>query len=289
MPGNCFFELEHATVWRGENPVLRDFSLRLQLGQSVAMLGPNGAGKSTLIQIITGGLRPEAGPETSCSLFGEPLYAISDLRHRIGTVMPEDLQRLQPTETAIDAVLSSLRGTYGRTREMRFSHSEKNRAHAVLARLGIARLAPHEFGRLSTGEKQRLLLARALVHDPEVLVLDEPTAALDFAAAAGFVQIMRDLILTGHTLVLVTHHPSEIPPEIPRAILLRDGALFADSPKRRVLTSPRLSELYQTPLQVRWHDGWCQVRSQQMSHEALLATGQRLAKKRSARSRGGSW
>jgi iron complex transport system ATP-binding protein len=260
MSGGCYFALDHATVWRGERRVFHDFSLRLYLGRSVAILGPNGAGKSTLIQLLTGGLRPEARPETRCILFGEEFYAISDLRHRIGMVTPEDLQRLHPAETAMDAVLSSFRGAYGRTREMRFSRSEKDRALGVLERLGVAHLAAREFGRLSSGEKQRLLLARALVHDPSVLVLDEPTSALDFAAATAFCRLMRDLIGTGHTLVLVTHHPAEIPPEIPRAILLREGAIFADGPKRRVLTSSTLSGLYQTPLRLRWSAGWCHPR-----------------------------
>jgi iron complex transport system ATP-binding protein len=259
MPGDCYFALDHATVWRGDHRVFRDLSLRLHLGESVAILGPNGAGKSTLIQLLTGGLRPEARPETRCTLFGEEFYAIADLRHRIGMVMPDDLQRLHPAETALDVVLSSFRGAYGRTRDMRFSQAEKSRTHDVLARLGVEQLATREFGRLSSGEKQRLLLARALVHDPAVLVLDEPTSALDFAAATGFAQTMRELIQTGHTLVLVTHHPAEIPPEIPRAVLLRHGAIHADGPKRRVLSSASLSDLYQIPLQVRWPGGWCHV------------------------------
>jgi iron complex transport system ATP-binding protein len=260
VTAGCYFELDHATVWRGENRVFRDFSLQLHLGESVVILGPNGAGKSTLIQLLTGGLRPEAGPDTRCVLFGEEFYAIADLRHRIGMVLPEDLLRLAPEETAIDVVLSSFRGAYGRTREMRFSRTERIRAGEVLERLGVAALARREFGRLSSGEKQRILLARALVHDPPVLVLDEPSAALDFAAAAGFTLLMRDLIRSGHTLVLVTHHPAEIPPEIQRAILLDRGAVFAEGPKRRILTSKALSELYQTPLRVGWPGGWCDVR-----------------------------
>lgn len=260
MPAECYFELDHATVWRGENRVFRDFSLRLHLGESVVILGPNGAGKSTLIQLLTGGLRPEALPETRCTLFGEEFYAIADLRHRIGMVMPDDLQHLHPAEAAIDVVLSSFRGAYGRTRDMRFSSSEKSRAGDVLDRLGVSDLAQREFGRLSSGEKQRLLLARALVHDPPVLVLDEPSSALDFAAATGFTRLMRELIRSGHTLVIVTHHPAEIPPETERAILLRQGAVFADGPKRRVLTDSTLSELYQTELHVRWPGGWCDVR-----------------------------
>ncbi len=259
MRSDCYFELCHATVWRGENPVLRDFSLRLHLGESVVILGPNGAGKSTLIQLLTGGLRPEARGETRCALFGEECYAIADLRHEIGMVMPDDLFRIHPAELAMDLVLSSFRGAYGRTGDMRFSVDEKKRAYHVLDRLKVVDLARREFGRLSSGEKQRLLLARALVHDPSVLVLDEPTSALDFAAAIAFSQIMRELICSGHTLVLVTHHPAEIPPETKRAILLRKGSIFADGTKREVITTASLSEVYQTPLQVRWSHGWCNV------------------------------
>lgn len=259
VSSDCYFELCHATVWRGETPVIRDFSLRLYLGESVVILGPNGAGKSTLIQLLTGGLRPEARPETRCVLFGEEYYSIAELRHKIGMVMPDDFLRIHPAELAINLVLSSFRGAYGRTGDMRFSVDEKKRALDVLDGLKVADLAQHEFGRLSSGEKQRLLLARALVHDPSVLVLDEPTSALDFAAAIAFSQIMRDLIRSGHTLVLVTHHPAEIPPEMTRAMLIRKGAIFADGPKRQVLTTALLTELYQTPLQVRWSDGWCSV------------------------------
>jgi iron complex transport system ATP-binding protein len=221
-----------------------------------------GAGKSTLMQLLTGGLRPEARSETHCALFGHEHYAISELRHKIGIVMHEDLFRMHPAELALDLVLSSFRGAYGRTSDMRFSTNEKKLAMNTLDRLKVADLAQREFGRLSSGEKQRLLLARAMVHDPAVLVLDEPTSALDFAAAIAFSEIMRELILTSHTLVLVTHHPAEIPPEITRAILLRKGTIFADGAKRQAITTASLSDLYQFPLKVRWSDGWCHVTPQ---------------------------
>src|SRR5690606_6016833 len=123
-----FFEIRNATVWRGEVAALRDFSITLRRGESVAILGPNGAGKSTLLKLLTGELRPEAQPQTTCRLFGESLWSIEDLRHRIGVVMPEEVARFHPEETTRDAVLSSLRGAYGRTREMRFSKVEKSRA-----------------------------------------------------------------------------------------------------------------------------------------------------------------
>jgi iron complex transport system ATP-binding protein len=254
------FEIANARVWRGETLALRDFSLSLVHGQSVAILGPNGAGKSSFLKLLTGEVRPEADPATCCRLFGQDLWSLEELRHRIGVVMPEEVERFHPAELTRDAVLSSLRGAYGRTREMRFSQADKNRTREVMERLGVARLADREFGALSSGERRRILIARALVHDPEVLVLDEPSTALDFAAALQLTATLRELLGCGRDLVLVTHHPGEIPPEIQRIILLRDGRVFADGCKRELLTSARLSDLYQVALRVSWNDGWCDVR-----------------------------
>jgi iron complex transport system ATP-binding protein len=256
----CFFEIREATVWRGDTPALRDFSLALRHGESVAILGPNGAGKSTLLKLLTGEVRAEAKPETRCRLFGEDLWSLEELRHKIGVVMPEDVARFHPEERAADVVLSSLRGSFGRTRDMRFGANDKARAEVAMARLGVIQLADRDFGTLSSGERRRFLIARALVHDPPVLVLDEPSTALDFSAAMGLTTVMRELAAHGHTLVLVTHHPGEIPPEIGRVILLEKGRVRADGPKREVLHARGLGELFGLPLRVSWSGGWCEVR-----------------------------
>nr|WP_255518978.1 ATP-binding cassette domain-containing protein [Luteolibacter marinus] len=239
---------------------MRDFSLQLRHGESVAILGPNGAGKSTLLKLLTGEVRPEASPGTVCRLFGEALWSLEELRHRIGVVMPEDVARFHPEELARDVVLSSLRGAFGRTRDMRFSKAEKDAADRAMARLGVLGLAGRDFGTLSSGERRRFLIARALVHDPPVLVLDEPSTALDFSAGMGLTAVMRELADHGHTLVLVTHHPGEIPPEIGRVILLERGRIRADGHKRKVLAPAVLSDLFGLPLRVAWSRGWCEVR-----------------------------
>jgi iron complex transport system ATP-binding protein len=257
---SAIFEIASARVWRGDTLALKDFSLTLDHGESVAILGPNGAGKSSFLKLITGEVRPEADPTTRCRLFGEDLWSLEEIRHRIGVIMPEDIARFHPEELARDAVLSSLRGAFGRTRDMRFSRSEKQRAMDSMGLMGVEKLADRYFGTLSSGERRRILIARALVHQPEVLVLDEPSTALDFAAAIQLTGTLRSLLGAGRDLVLVTHHPGEIPPEIQRVILLRGGRVFADGPKRDVITSPHLSELYQVALRVRWSGGWCDVR-----------------------------
>jgi iron complex transport system ATP-binding protein len=127
--------------------------------------------------------------------------------------------------------------------------------------MGVADLADREFGTLSSGERRRILIARALVHKPEVLVLDEPSTALDFSAALQLGSTLRTLVQSGRDLILVTHHPSEIPPEINRVILLKGGRVFADGDKREIITRDSLKELYQADLKVGWSGGWCEVRA----------------------------
>jgi iron complex transport system ATP-binding protein len=255
-----FLEIRKATVWRGENAALADFSLTLRHGESAAILGPNGAGKSTFLKLLAGEVRPEANPHTTCRLFGEDLWSLEELRHRIGVVMPEEVARFEDWEISSDVVLSALRGAYGRTRHMRFSEAEKSHADHAMNIMGVRHLRDRPYGALSSGEKRRFLIARAVIHDPGVLVLDEPSTALDFPSSLQLATTLRTLIHSGHTLVWVTHHPAEIPPEITRVILLKSGRLFADGPRREILTSEILSRLYDMKLKVRWSGEWCDVR-----------------------------
>lgn len=257
---SAIFEITNANVWRGDTLALRDFSLKLIHGESVAILGPNGAGKSSFLKLLTGEVRPAADVGMRCRLFGDELWSLEEIRHRIGVVMPEEIARFDADELTRDAVLSSLRGAYGRTRDMRFSQAEKEQAMISMKLMGVLELANREFGTLSSGERRRILIARALVHQPQVLVLDEPSTALDFAASIQLTGTLRTLLQAGRDLTLVTHHPGEIPPEIQRVILLRHGQVFADGTKRDVLKSDLLSDLYQVPLKVAWSHGWCDVR-----------------------------
>ncbi|MDQ8190053.1 ABC transporter ATP-binding protein [Roseibacillus persicicus] len=258
--GETFLEIQKASVWQGETEALRSVDLSLSLGESVAILGPNGAGKSTFLKLLTGELRPAATEGMVCRLFGEKFWDLDTLRERIGVVMPEEVKRFEPFEAAFDVVLSSLRGAYGRTRQMRFSQAEKDATRDAILRVGMERCIEKDFGELSSGEQRRFLIARALVHQPQVIVLDEPSTALDFSAGLQLSQLLRKLAQEGQTLVWVTHHPGEIPPEVERVILLKEGRVFRDGDKRKQLESGTLSALYDLALKVRWQDGWCQVK-----------------------------
>lgn len=260
----ALLELAQATVWRGEEatiPALHEVSLSFRQGESVAILGPNGSGKSTLLHLLAGSLRIEAKDGATCRLFGQERWDIDSLRHRLGLVMPEEVARFDPDEPAFHAVLSALRGAYGLTHGMRFSLADRHQASRAVDAIGLPHLVERPFGSLSSGEKRRFLIARALARDPAVLVLDEPTTALDFAAAAGLHKVLRGLLRRGRTLLWVTHHPGEIPPGIDRVVMLRQGRVFADGPKREVLTDRCLSRLYGLRLRVRWSGGWCEVRA----------------------------
>lgn len=255
-----FFEITNANVWRGDVLALRDLNLSLSTDENVAILGANGAGKSSLLKLMTGEVRSEAKQGSYCRLFGEKQWCLEELRHRLGLVMPEEVSRFLKEEVAVDVVRSAFRGAYGRTGDMRFKAEEKALANQAMKSLGISNLAERLFGQLSSGEKRRFLIARALVHQPEILVLDEPSTALDFAARLAMLERLQVIAKSTGTLVLVTHDPGEILPEIDRIILLKEGRIIADGSKRDVLNSKTLSELYNMKLKLTWSKGWAMVR-----------------------------
>lgn len=253
-------ELRNVTLWRGETKVFAGLNLCIEAGESVAVLGGNGAGKSSLLGIMTGELHVAAMQRSWARLFGEDLWSQEELRGRIGIVMPEQVKMFHPGELAKDVVLSGLRGSYGKTRRTRFTKGEKKKAAKAMRLVGVRRLRDREFGGLSSGEQRRFLVARALVHEPEVLVLDEPTTALDLPGAWKFLKVVRELIQAGTAVMMVTHDAREIPPEIKRVVMLKKGRVLADGPKRQVLTEDLLEECYKTKVRVRWSKGFCDLR-----------------------------
>ena len=243
-------EIRNVTAWRGTTRVFDRLSLDLHRGHHTAILGPNGAGKSTLLKLLTREIFPEHRETSSMRLFGRERWDVWDLRSRLG-VVSHDLQRgFRPRTTGWDVVLSGFHSSIGVWPHQRFTEQNRERTREVLHHLGVGGLADRTYRALSTGEQRRFLLARALVHDPEVLVLDEPTSGLDPSACFGFLATIRDLMEAGKTLILVTHHIHEIPPEVQRTVLLREGRVFADGPTSEVLTSRLLSDTFDAPMEV---------------------------------------
>lgn len=254
-----YFEAQALEVWLGDRPVFTDLSLQLNRGEHTVVLGPNGSGKSSLIKLLSRELYPVVKPGSSLRLFGQSSVNLWDLRRRIGHVSADLQSHYRPTVPAAEVVLSGLFGSVGIGRSQPATALQRQRAQMLLAQFGLADLAERPFGWLSDGQKRRLLLARALVHGPEVLVLDEPTNGLDLAARHQLLAWLRQLAGAGTTLLLVTHQIEAILPEMQRAVLLKDGAVMADGPAEQLLQSEPLSALFGTPLELVQAGGWRQV------------------------------
>jgi iron complex transport system ATP-binding protein len=247
-------EARDATVWNGETRALSGLTLTLREGESTAILGPNGAGKTTLLRLITGELRaerpPGGGPAPVC-LFGVDSWDIWSLRRRLGLIT-NDLERAYfsaaPGALARDAVRSGFFSSIGLYQDTTAAMDE--RVDEIATFLGIGALMPRQLATLSSGEIRKCLIARALVHDPAVLVLDEPTTGLDLKARADFLAMLERLTDAGKTLLLITHHVEEIIPPITRVLLLRHGSIIADGAKQDTLTDEKLSALFGTPVTV---------------------------------------
>ena len=251
--------LEHVTVLRGareQRPALEDVTLRIAAGEHVCILGPNGCGKSTLIKTITRECYPLAREGSSISILGRERWDIFELRSLLGIVSPDLLASCTTDATGRDVVLS---GFFSSTRIFPHHHPDPEhlaRANKTLQRLGIAHLADRAVAQMSSGEAKRTLIARALVHDPQTLLFDEPSNALDIGAQLQLRDTMRELAQSGLGILLATHHVSEIIPEIERVVLLREGRILADGPKASVLTEVHLSNLFGAAVRLGHNDGY---------------------------------
>ncbi len=252
-------ELDHATVVRGGARVLTDFSLTLSLGQHVVILGANGCGKSTFIKLITRELYPLAreGDSPPMKVFGQRRWNVSELRSRLGVVTADLTRNLyeMPHLRVEEAVISGWFSSFVIPSWREVDERMKVEARRALAQVDATELSDRRVSELSTGELRRVVIARALVHRPEALLLDEPTAGLDPVAQRHFVHLLRDLAQLDITLVLVTHHLEEIVPEFSRVVLLGNGGILADDAPAAVLTSENLSRAYHGPLRVQQING----------------------------------
>ncbi|UVT17971.1 MAG: ATP-binding cassette domain-containing protein [Nitrospira sp.] len=252
-------DIQHATVYRGETCVFSDFSFALQTGEHAAILGPNGAGKSTLLKLLLGEVHAMPKDETRVVLFGEERWNVWDVRKRIG-IVSHDLQRdYLICAEGLNVLLSGFYASNDTYEYQEFGEAHVARAHELMQELGIAHLAGRRFGHLSTGEQRRFLLGRALVHDPSVLVLDEPTSGLDLKACFQYLDLLRALIAQGKTVLLVTHHLHEIPPDIDRVVFLKEGRILADGHKSTLLTDDRVSGLFESRMTLVQANGWYQA------------------------------
>jgi iron complex transport system ATP-binding protein len=249
-------EIANATVYRGETKVLENLSLEIALHTSTVILGPNGSGKSTLLKLLAHEVYPVVSNGSYVQVFGQTHWNLWELRARLGIISSDLQYEYEDYVTGEDVILSGLYSSIGVWPNQEFSRKDQERALQILKTLGAEHLQNRPYRTLSTGEQRRLLLGRALIHNPEALVLDEPTSGLDLQSCFQYLNIVRGLIRAGKTIVLVTHHLHEIPPEIFRVVLLKAGTIVASGAKQELLSSERLSRLYGIPMQVRCADGF---------------------------------
>lgn len=258
-PLEPYLELETIEAWLGPRPVFQDLNLRLHLGEHTAVLGPNGSGKSSLIRLLTRQIYPVVKPGSSLRVFGSETVNLWKLRRHLGLVSTDLQNSTIGRVSAQDVVLSGFFGSNGLGRPQQPTATQRQRAAQLLEQLDLSELASRPFSELSQGQQRRALLGRALVHNPELLVLDEPLDGLDLKARHQLLATLRQLAAGGTTLLLVTHQIEAVLPEIRRCVLLQHGRVLADGPSEQLLRDGPLSELFQTPLRVLQANGYRQV------------------------------
>jgi iron complex transport system ATP-binding protein len=248
-------ELCNVSIMRGEQVVIRDMNLRIEVGEHVAILGPNGCGKSTLVRTLAREFYPLQRLGSSMRLFGQEVWNVFELWSLLGIVsnhFPTPSRSLTGRELVIGSFFSSV-GVWPHhhvTREM------EDRADAALVQIEATHLANRDFEELSSGETRRILIARALVHRPKALLLDEPTTSLDLAAQHDLREAMRTLAQSGIAILLVTHHLSDIIPEIDRIIMMKDGHIIADGPRTELLAKQPIENLFGIQIDMAERNGY---------------------------------
>lgn len=252
MKRPALLEFKDVTVIKGRRKVLNSVSLSIRAGENAVILGPNGAGKSSFIKLITREYYPFEN--SSFRIFGREDWNLFELRHRIG-VVSNDLQAVCSRDiSGLETVLSGFFGTIGMQRR-RVTPGMQKKAEAAMRFLEIAHLARQTVETMSSGEARRFLIARALIHKPKALILDEPMTSLDMRAAHEFRRVLQKIARSGTHIILVTHHLEDILPEIGRVILIREGRVLLDANKDTALTSANISRLFRVPVKVEKKDG----------------------------------
>lgn len=261
-------EIKNASWQRKNEQILQNIDWTVKRGEHWAMVGANGAGKTALLNIITGYMWPTTGEVTVLGKqFGD--YDLRELRKSIGWVSSalfERFNRFRASEQTLNVVLSGKFASIGIYENI--SEKDRQEAYDLLAFFDCAHLADKPFNVLSQGEKQRTLLARAWMTKPKLLILDEPCTGLDLLARETVLQTVDRLANAsdGPTILYVTHHVEEIIPLFTHALLLKDGRLIASGEKKLTITSDRLSELFDVPVDLTWQSGrpWVKLETESL-------------------------
>ena len=245
-------DLNNVSVVRDGRRILGPIDLTIREGESVAVIGPNGSGKTTLSLLIRGEIRPYYDEDDPCgySIMGERDPELFRIRRSVASVSSDDERMFSSSMTVSEVILTGCFGSDAVYPTDTVTTEMERRAHEISEMLHIGSISGREFGTLSQGERKKVMIARALMPDPDSLVLDEPANSLDPSSKAEFRDMIKELIGMGISVILVTHDIGDIPEGMERVIGMKDGRIEFDGMKSDVLTSDRLSELFGIPVQV---------------------------------------
>jgi len=242
-------ELEHVNVARGENIVLHDVSFRVEAGEHLAILGPNGCGKSTLLKTATCELYPLVKPGTHVRIMGRERWDLTQLKRKMGVVSAELPGKPTLHTTGFDAILTGFFSSSTLWPNLTVTDEMRERAKEIVGLVGAEKLVAKPVGEMSAGQQRRVMIGRALAGtsvegDVKMLLLDEPSNALDLAAQRDLREMLRVLAQQGVAILLITHHIADILPEIDRIVMMREGRIVGDGSKKELLTEEKLGELF---------------------------------------------
>jgi iron complex transport system ATP-binding protein len=256
-----FLSMRNVDVARGQKVVLHDLQLHIARGEHIAILGPNGCGKSTLIKAMTCECYPMVRPGMELRVYGRDRWDLTELRRHLGVVAAELPGERTAVTRGLDAVISGFFSSSTLWPNLSVSESMRAGAMEALSLLGAEYLRDRWVGEMSAGEKRRVMIARSLVHRPEMLLLDEPSNALDLAAQRELREILRRVAVGSNGrpatgIIMVTHHLADILPEIDRVVMMRDGRIVADGAKTELLRADKLEELFGVDLELTERNGY---------------------------------
>ncbi len=254
-------ELHDSVVRREGKEILRIDDFTLNQGENIALIGPNGAGKSTFIHLVTREVFPLHRDVPPVLFKGKALVTLEEVKKCLGIVSSTMQDQITVHLPVIEVVYGGLYGSLGVPQRHKMSEKGTLKAQQALNFIDIGDLANRDVMTLSSGQARRVLIARAIIHDPEVLVFDEPTTALDPEGMYFVRKAMRDLVAAGKSIILVTHYPEDIIPEIHRVVMIKEGRIYQDLPKEKALTTDCVSNLFEVPLKILSEDGYYSLAS----------------------------
>ncbi len=253
MLNKFWFEAENINCFKNGYRVLKDLNLKISYSENVILIGPNGSGKSSLIEVINRNIYPVITNKSKLKIFNKELINLWELRKRISTVNNDIKNRINPNLQVFDLILSGLYGRYCFIKNK--SERDSYKVEKIIKKMNISNLSKKYFSHLSDGEKQISLIARALIKKPDILILDEPIANLDYKSKFLVVDKINELSKLNTKIFCVTHDISTITKIYDRVIMLKDGKIIADGHQKTVLNSENLNNLYGIDVELTKNDG----------------------------------